>query len=349
MNQEKWETIQKCARMKAVSTVPVALIVDSPWIPGYLGISTQDYFTKPDFWLEANLRVEQEFPEVIFLPGFWVELGMTAEPSGFGCRTRFFPDKTPLAYPLISSVDDVDRLVTPNPLTDGLMPSILALYKYLEPRVNDAGHLIKIVAARGPLAVASHLMGVTDLLLGLKLDPGNTHRLLKLVTTTVKQWLEAQAGVLRDVEAIMVLDDLVGFLSPKDYLEFAHPYLKEIFDAFPQAIKILHNDTNNPSSYPHLCELPVHIFNFTHLTDIGQARQLVGPSVCLMGNISPLDVLYQGSPELVFEKVKLCLEAHPERRGLIVSAGGGVSPGTPRENIRALISATQESGLALVP
>ena len=348
MNQEKWETLQKCAGMKEVPTVPVALIVDSPWIPGYLGISTQDYFTIPDIWLQANLQVEREFPEVIFMPGFWVELGMTAEPSGFGCRTRFFPDKTPLAYPLISSVDEVDRLVAPNPLTDGLMPSILALYKHLEPRVNDAGHLIKIVAARGPLAVASHLMGVTELLLGLKIDPGKTHRLLSLVTAAVKHWLEAQAGVLKHVEAIMVLDDLVGFLSPKDYLEFAHPYLKEIFDAFPQAIKILHNDTHNPSSYPYLCELPVHIFNFTHLTGIGQARQLVGPSVCLMGNISPLDVLYQGSPKLVFETVARCLEAHPGRTGLIVSAGGGVSPGTPRENIRALISATQKPHLPLI-
>ncbi len=65
---------------------PVALIIDSPWLPGYLGISTLDYLTVPEVWLEANLTVAREFPDVIFVPGFWVEMGMGAEPSAFGCQ-----------------------------------------------------------------------------------------------------------------------------------------------------------------------------------------------------------------------------------------------------------------------
>ena len=74
-------------------------IVDSPWIPGFLGISTLDYLTMPEVFLEANLAVEREFPDVIFLPGFWVEMGMGAEPSGFGCKvslsiTRRRPSST---------------------------------------------------------------------------------------------------------------------------------------------------------------------------------------------------------------------------------------------------------------
>ena len=86
MKQENWEIIKQCAAMEPISSTPVALIVDSPWIPGYLDISAIDYFSMPDIWLRANLEVERQFPEVIFLPGFWVEMGMAAEPSGFGCR-----------------------------------------------------------------------------------------------------------------------------------------------------------------------------------------------------------------------------------------------------------------------
>ena len=341
MNQQKWDLIKRCARLEQVANPPVALIIDSPWIPGYLGISTLDYLTVPEVWLRANLQVEAQFPEVIFLPGFWIEMGMAAEPSGFGCKVSLFPDKTPVVHPLISGIEELDRVSLPNPQTDGLMPVILNYYRRLEPAVNDAGHVIKVVAARGPLTVATHLMGVTNFLLGLKLHPAETHRLLKITTTLVKNWLAAQAAALQAVEGIMVLDDITGFMSPKNYLEFAHPYLKEVFDAFPQAVRIFHNDTDNPVSYKYLRELGVQIFNFTHRQPIAKVRELAGPEVCLMGNVPPLEVLAQGSREWVREKSIECLKSHPDRRGLILSAGGGTSPGTPGENIRAMIEAAR--------
>ena len=130
-------------------------------------------------------------------------------------------------------------------------------------------------------------------------------------------------------------------MSPKNYLEFAHPYLKEVFDAFPQAVRIFHNDTDNPVSYKYLRELGVQIFNFTHRQPIAKVRELAGPEVCLMGNVPPLEVLAQGSREWVREKSIECLKSHPDRRGLILSAGGGTSPGTPGENIRAMIEAAR--------
>ncbi len=148
MKPSHWETLKKCARMERVEPVPVALIVDSPWIPGFAGISTLDYFFVPEIWLAANLQVARTFPEVIFLPGFWVELGMAAEPSGFGCRVSFYPDRTPLVHPLFTSLEAVQELKIPNPLTDGFMPMILNTYRWAQPRLEEAGYSIKLVAAR---------------------------------------------------------------------------------------------------------------------------------------------------------------------------------------------------------
>jgi uroporphyrinogen decarboxylase len=250
-----------------------------------------------------------------------------------------YPDKTPVVHPLISDLEELDRLSLPDPRADGWMPVILNHYRRLEPRVNDAGHRIKIVAARGPLTVATHLMGVTNFLLGLKLKPAATHRLLEMTTTLVRTWLSAQTEALREVEGILVLDDIAGFVSPKDYLEFGHPYLKTVFDAFPRAVKIFHNDTDNPASYPHFRDLGIHIFNFTHLQPLSKVRGLIGPGVCLMGNVPPLEVLAQGSRADVRDAARECLAAFPERKGLLLSAGGGTSPGTPAANIHALAEA----------
>jgi len=315
--------------------------MDSPWIPGYLGVSTLDYLTVPEVWLQANLQVERDFPEVIFLPGFWAEMGMCAEPSAFGCKVSFFADKTPVAHPMVNGIEELDRITAPNPATDGLMPLLLNTYRRLEPRINDAGHVVKMVAARGPLTVAAHLLGVSNFLLGLKLEAAATHRLLRVTTTLVKDWLQAQADALKKVEGILVLDDIAGFLSPKDYQEFAQPYLKEIFDAFPVAVKMFHNDTDNPASYQFLRDLGIHIFNFTHLQPLAKVRELVGPDICLLGNVPPLEVLAQGTPEQVRQAVRECLHQHPVCKGLILSAGGGTSPGTPAGNIHALVQAAK--------
>jgi hypothetical protein len=54
----------------------VGLIVDSPWLPGYAGIDTRDYFLFPEKWLEISLGLLERFPDVAWIPGFWVEYGM---------------------------------------------------------------------------------------------------------------------------------------------------------------------------------------------------------------------------------------------------------------------------------
>jgi len=220
------------------------------------------------------------------------------------------------------------------------MPLVLSWYRHALGRVRDAGMDIRIVAARGPLALAAHILGVTEFLVGLKTEPEKTHAFLAMTTRTVKDWLEAQAEVLPGAAGIMVLDDVTGFLSREDYLEFAYPYMKDIF-SMPVELKILHNDTDNPASYEFLADLGVGIFNFTHLRTISEVRSLTGPRVCLMGNVPPLDLLVNAGPDACGEAARACIRDNGGAPGFILSAGGGVSPGTRGENIAALIQAAR--------
>ena len=59
-------------------------------------------------------------------------------------------------------------------------------------------------------------------------------------------------------------------------------------------MKLFHNDTDNPVSFGCYAELGIHVFNFTHLQPLDKVRELVGPEMCLMGNVPPLEVLAQG-------------------------------------------------------
>jgi uroporphyrinogen-III decarboxylase len=339
---DHWNTLVHAVRGEKNARPPVALIVDTPWIPPFLGISTIDYIGVPEVWLKANLSVERRFPEVIFLPGFWVEPGMAAEPSGFGCPIEFSADQPPAIHAIFSDIAQTEGLASPNPLRDGLMPLVLAHYRHALPRVEAEGMEIRIVAARGPLALASHLMGLTEFLVALKTEPTRTRKLLKVTTQLVRDWLSAQAEVLPSTDGIMVLDDVVGFLSREDYLEFAHPHLKEIFSV-PATVKIFHNDTDSLVCYEFLQDLGANAFNFTHLKTIEETRRRVGDKVCLIGNVPPRDVLAQGSCEAVTEAAGRCLAENNGHPAFLLSAGGGLSPGTTAENIDALVRVAARS------
>ncbi len=347
MTAEQWDGFKAAAltgRTGKKGGVPAALIIDSPWIPGFAGITHMDYYTMPDAWLKANLEVEARFPGMTFLPGFYVEYGMTAEPSAFGAVTVWEECGTPSVRPVMADISNVARLQVPDPRTDGLMPSVLNYYKHAEKTLAETGRHIRMVSARGPFAIAGHLRGVTELMIDIKLNPKPARQLLDITTQTVIAWLKAQASVLAGVEGILVMDDIVGFLSPDDYREFAHPLLTKIFAAFPDLVKVYHNDARTDHILEGLAETGFHVFNFSYNHDIGDVKRRIGDKVRLLGNVPPLDVLVNGRPEEVAASAKACMEK-TGGEGIILSAGGCVSIGTPAGNIDALAAAAQQFSL----
>jgi len=297
-------------------------------------MDTMEYFTQPESWLRANLDVVEGFPDVIFVPGFWVEYGMAIEPSAFGCKISWWKDSPPSVSPILDDISKAGSLAPPSPKHDGLMPFALHLQRWADRQIEPLGHSIKIVAARGPLALAAHLRGMTDFLTDIKVEPGHSHALLDICVQTTIKWLRAQAENLPDVEGVLVLDDIVGLLSPIDYEEFAHPYLKLVFDAFPEMLKIYHNDANIEPFAERLVETGFDIINFSHELDMGEMTRRIGHRVGLMGNVPPLQVLAQGTAAEVSASADQCIRNSNGR--LVLSAGGGISPGTPAENIKAL-------------
>jgi uroporphyrinogen decarboxylase len=67
----------------------------------------------------------------------------------------------------------------------------------------------------------------------------------------------------------------------------------------------------------------------------------VGDRMCLMGNVNPLEVGVRGTPEEVRAATLDVLEKSGGE-GIILSVGGGTSPGMPRENIVAMKAALDE-------
>jgi uroporphyrinogen-III decarboxylase len=339
MNQEQWERLLAVLDGETVDPLPVGFIIDSPWLPNWSGISILDYFANDTKWFEANLRAVERFPEIMFLPGFWSEYGMCTEPSAFGAKCLFYENDFPFAEKIMESAADVVKLKTPNPKTDGLAPFVLKRLEHAQAAMAEKGYNLRFAVARGPLNIAAFLMGSTEFLMGLRMFPDETHALLKTITDYLVSWVQLQASIFPTIDGVLFLDDIVGFVSGEDFEAFGKPYLKQIFNAIDAKVRFFHNDALGIPCAPHLDDIGVNLFNFSHDHPIAEMQAAVGENVSLLGNIPPRDILAQGTPEDVERSVQELKASLKTNQRVILSCGGGMPPEVPTENIEAFLRA----------
>jgi len=341
MNDAQWQTLQAVIRGEKVTPLPVAFIIDSPWLPNWAGMTILDYYTSEERWLAANFKAIGDFPECIFLPGFWSEYGMCAEPSAFGAKCLFYDNEFPFAEKLIHSADDIDRLTQPDPRRDGLLPFVVKRLKHSLPRIEAAGHTVRFAVSRGPLNIASFLMGTTEFLMEMKVSPDKIHRLLRLITNFTADWLAYQRECFPTIDGVLLLDDIVGFIGEEDFREFAQPYLKELFTGLGVSVRFFHNDSPCQASARHLHDTGINLYNMGIDVTLKELQGWTDGKVALMGNIPPRDVLAAGAPADVERAVEEQLRSLPDTRRILFSCGGGMPPNAPTENIRAFIATVQ--------
>lgn len=342
MTQQQWDTLLKIVRGEKVKPLPIGFIIDSPWLPNWYGVKILDYFSNDETWLTANLKAMNDFPNVTFLPGFWSEFGMCTEPSAFGVRCTFPPNEFPFAHKVIESSDDIDSLPQPNPKTDGLLPFVLNRLKLAQPKIEAAGHNIRFAVARGPLNVASYLMGSTEFLTTMMTEPEKAEALMKKITTYLKDWLHLQMETFPSIDGIFMLDDIIGFMGADQFEVFGLPYFKELYNQ-NVSVKFLHNDAPCRESAKFLPEIGVNLFNMGFNVTLNELKQLTQNKVALLGNIPPRDVLASGTPEQVTKTTVDLINSLQDKSRVMMSCGGGMPPGVSTKNIEAFVRAVKET------
>jgi uroporphyrinogen decarboxylase len=300
-----------------------------------------DYFSSERMWFEANLKAVRRFPDVMFLPGFWAEFGMCTEPSAFGSKCRWSENALPFAEKIIRDIQQIHSLKKPDPKTDGLLPFVLNRLKHYQDQIKKEEHDIKFAVSRGPLNIATFLMGSTEFLTAIRTNPEDTHRLLDTVTDFVIDWLDLQTKTFPSIDGVFILDDIVGFLGEDDFRRTALPYLMRIFQSLDVAVKFFHNDAAGLICAPFLPQIGVNLFNFSSDHSLAKMKELTNNSITLLGNIPPRDVLAEGTPGQIQSSVKAALDSVADKSHLIISAGGGMPPGVSTENIEAVLSAVK--------
>jgi uroporphyrinogen decarboxylase len=339
MNDNQWNNLLHVINGRLPASPLAGFIIDSPWLPGWHGISALQYYSSEKLWFEANMNAITAFPEILFMPGFWSEFGMCSEPSAFGAKTIWTEFDMPHANHIINDISQADQIEEPNPGKDGLLPFIIQRLKNYHPQILKAGYNLRFAIARGPLNIASFLMGTTQFMMGMMMDAEATHRLLQKITNFTVNWLQLQKETFPAIDGILILDDIVGFVGDEECREFAVPYLKTIFSAFESNVRFFHNDAHGLISTPYLQEMGINLFNFSFEHSFQEIRDLAGSEITLLGNMPPRDVMAAGTPAQVYAETLDMYNSIADKRRIIWSVGGGMPQGVPTENVHSFLEA----------
>jgi MtaA/CmuA family methyltransferase len=182
--------------------------------------------------------------------------------------------------------------------------------------------------------MASDLRGINALMLDFTDDPVFVRDLFEFCVAMELRFARAQyeAGV----ELMGVGDAAASLVGPKIYNEFIWPYEQKLVDGLHSlGLKVrLHICGNTKKVLDGMGRLGCEIVDLDFLAPLSQGRAAMGPDQTLLGNIDPVRVLRDGTPETVFDAIGQC-HAQAGRR-YIVSAGCEICRETPPENVQVL-------------
>jgi uroporphyrinogen decarboxylase len=194
---------------------------------------------------------------------------------------------------------------------------------------------------QAPFSLACLMRGPEGWMLDL-LDPRKEpliHRLLGYCAEAVKQFVRLMAEAGADMTSngdSLASPDLI---APAMYRRFALPYESQVITrahelGLPHALHICGNTTRIVSD---MVASGADALELDYKTDVRAAHDALKGRAAFIGNLDPAGVLLNGSPQLVAEKTRALMQVFADTPGFILNAGCAIPPGTPAENIRAMI------------
>ena len=162
-------------------------------------------------------------------------------------------------------------------------------------------------------------------------QPAVAHELLRRITEVTITYLKLQLEAGAD--ALQLFDSWAGILGREQYQIFGLNYIKMIVEAFPN-VPFTVFSKGAVASLPEISAVQCTTIGLDWNMDIGIARELVGESKTLQGNLDPC-LLY--APNEIIEKETLNLLKSFKSQRHIVNLGHGVYPDIDPEKVKVFI------------
>lgn len=302
-----------------------------------IGVPYRRYATEAECLAAGQLWVTEQFN----IDHLNVMSDPACEAADCGAAVVYNPNQPPALDENNALLQDKAKLASlrvPNP-TAGRMGNRLRVLEIYRER-NRQGKLVE-GWIEGPCAEGADLRGINALMLDFFDDPDFVRELFSFCNRMELAFAKEQ--IARGAELIGVGDAAASLVGPQFYREFVWPFEKELVDGLHAlGAKVrLHICGNITPILADIGRLGCDLVDLDFMVPVDEARRTMGERQVLLGNMDPVRVLQNGTPQHVRATVAEC---HRQAgRHYIIGAGCEVPPDTPHQNLRALVDYSLET------
>lgn len=258
------------------------------------------------------------------------------EAADCGAALEWFDNQPPAIIEdraLLSDKTALAKLTMPDPLGGGRMTDRIdaaALF-----REKCANRFVVEGWVEGPCAEAADLFGINNLMLEFYDDSAFVKDLFEFTTELALSFAREQIKAGADL--IGIGDAAASLIGPELYEEFVWPREKRLVEGIHKlgARVRLHICGDTRSILAGMGRLGCEIVDLDFPVPVAEARQAMSPDQVLLGNLHPVALLRNGTPDAITSAIQECHRQAGAR--FIAGAGCEVPRDTPHENLRALI------------
>ncbi len=322
--------------------VPAVIFGGGMWTIKNSGKTFMDFIGKPREYAEVIIKTADILQSDMVYPGSGYNNFLAAAIGGkIKVRHIGAPD---LEGPIINSPEDLESLEIDRIYEDEALQTI---WKASEIVFNEIGDRYLVgTTSWGPFTKAGNLRGVEALMRDVYKNKEFAMKVIEFAKDLILAFYEP---LIKDVgmDAISIADPTASgdLISRKHFLEFALPALKDLIDKMKKrgVVTFLHICGDTSDKLKEIAETKAGCFSLDHKVNLAYAKKELQGVICIAGNVDPVSVMNDGTPEYVEEISRKCIEDAAEGGGYVLCPGCDIPPTVPLENIKAFIKSTRKS------
>ena len=266
-------------------------------------------------------------------------MDLTVEAEAFGAQIRFSENEIPsILGRLVHDAGSVAGLEVPS-LDKGRIPEYLKANRIVASRIKDKKVFGGCI---GPFSLAGRLFDLSELMMAMYIEPETVTMLLEKCTAFITSYLLAMKET--GIDGVILAEPASGLVSNDDCYRYSSAYVRRIVDAvqYDGFSIVLHNCGNTGHCTDAMIRSGASALHFGNRADMVEALKTCPPEPPVMGNIDPVTVMQQASPEQVYAAVSELLGKTAGFGNFILSTGCDVPPRTPVVNIQAFYQALSD-------
>ena len=305
-----------------------------------IGVTLKEYYHSAEKMCELETYIYETFGS----DGVGVSTSLRGMAEAMGATVKYYDYNVAQLEKPALTLENIRSAKLVDVEKDGRLPIILEGVKRVKERL---GKVVPVSATvTGPFTVAAMVLGTENLLRGMLKKPEEIKTLLEVIVENnnryIKKLLELEVGI--------------GFADPvsstsligaKRYEEFSLPYFQKNVDYIKQngGGCGLHICGTSRKLWEMLNQTGIGAFGLDNVEDLSEAKEILGKHMCIQGNVPPVDVMKNGTPQDVLNSARECIEiAYDSPKGFVLTSGCQLPIGTPKENMHALMNAARIFG-----